>query len=163
MRKGRVKMRQGGVLPARRPQKIRSLPDFSRRIGFTPPRTHGKNPVRMKLHHLSPALSYAALLAAVSLNAATTVPVGAVAQNIVAGSQLISVPFQKPISYQGAVASVSGPTIGLVNVPTLPDIAYVQVLTGTAEGVVATISSYNASSVTVQAPITGLTGSCDIG
>ena len=85
-----------------------------------------------------------------------TDPVGAVAQEIVQGNQLISVPFQQPVSYQGVVTSISSSLIGLSDVPALPDPCYLQVLTGIAEGQVSTIVSFDASSVSLESEIGNL-------
>lgn len=98
-------------------------------------------------------------IAAISLNAETTDPVGAVVVNVPAGkSTILSCPFQKPVVYQAPVDSISGADVSFTsNLPTLTGPHYLQVLSGTDVGQIFTIDSYLNATLTLSEAPSGVT------
>ncbi len=102
-------------------------------------------------------LSLAIGIGTFSLNAATTVPVGAVNVPISAGLSVLNIPFQKPVEFQGTVSGVSGAEITLSgSIPALTGPHYLQVISGVDAGRIYTVDSYVDNTVTLIASPTGL-------
>ena len=118
-------------------------------------------------HYIKPTFVLAgALLAASSfLNAGAsaptpvaTAPVGYVTTDLPVGRSLYSPPMVQADAFNGVVSGVSGSTLTFDSLPALPTPAYVQVLdeTGSATGIVSTVVSSTATTVTLEAAIAGL-------
>ncbi|MCD8481944.1 MAG: hypothetical protein LR015_04250 [Verrucomicrobia bacterium] len=80
-----------------------------------------------------------------------TDPVGAVSVSLAPGNQVLSIPFQKPVLFQGEITSVDGNSISLASLPSISGQAYVQVVSGASAGKIVSIESINASDVLLSA------------
>jgi len=86
-----------------------------------------------------------------------TDPVGYVTTNLQAGTNLVTVPLLGEIQYTGRAGTVAGAVVDLSGLPaSVATPSYVHVTSGTAAGETATIISSDATSVTLEASIAGL-------
>ena len=92
-----------------------------------------------------------------NLNAATTGVVGAVNFSVPTGPSVVSIPFLKPVQFQGAVSSISGSAVDLgASVPSLSGANYIHVLSGTDAGMIFDIASVAGSIVNLTEAPAGL-------
>ena len=105
-------------------------------------------------------LSGAALLSAsfpLVGNAVATAPVGYVTVDMPVGTSLLSTPLLGEIQYTGTAGVVAGAVLNLSGLPaTVSTPSYVHVTSGTAVGAIASITSSDATSITLEGAISGL-------
>jgi len=95
-------------------------------------------------------LAGSALLAASFLNAATTDPVGYVTLSGASGGYIVTIPLVKSTVFEASVNADGTTTLSFDStVPALTGQNYVQVMSGTLEGMVVDVTASDAGSVTL--------------
>lgn len=106
------------------------------------------------LSHKLALLSLPLALCGSLFGQAYTTPVGAVSVTVPSGTSILTIPFQHPKVFQGAVVGLSGSSVELSAAVDIPDnLYYLQVISGDAIGVFLTVSSVSGATLTLEASI----------